>query len=580
MDSYRATNDAAKMRLIRPEEYDRWKSLMNAHHYLGFKRIVGKSLHYVVTKDDQWIAILGWGSAALKCASRDQWIGWDRQLQWRRLHLIANNARFLILPGCHQPNLASYLLALSLKRLSYDWQRCYGHPILLAETFVDKSRFCGTCYRAAGWQLLGQTSGYSKCNRRYWRNGRPKLVFVRPLVPDAAKKLCALFPPPTMLNRKDDRPMIDVNQLPLEEEGGLMQLLKTLVDPRKPRGVRHPIETILAIAVCAVLSGAQSFTAIAEWAEELSPEALRLLGGKRKTPPSEPTIRRVLQKIDADYFDTEIGKWVMQTFPLAGQAIAVDGKTLRGGHDAGQKPPHLLSAILHKEGVVIAQTNVEEKTNEIPKLREMLDPIPLEGSIVTADALHTQKETARFLVEEKQADYLFIIKDNQRNMLQDVVDLNFGDFPPEATTTDKGHGRLELRSIWTSTELNDYLNFPYVVQVFCLERDITELISGKQRAETVYGLTSLPADQTEPSRLLEIARGQWSIENSLHWVRDVSYNEDRCRIRKGYGAQNMASIRNLAISILRMAGARYIPQAFRFCARKGLDVLRLVGVQV
>jgi len=106
------------------------------------------------------------------------------------------------------------------------------------------------------------------------------------------------------------------------------------------------------------------------------------------------------------------------------------------------------------------------------------------------------------------------------------------------------------------------------------------LISGKQRIETVYGLTSMPADQTEPSRLLEIARGHWSIENSLHWVRDVSYNEDRCRIRKGYGAQNMASIRNLAISILRMAGARYIPQAFRFCARKGLEVLRLVGVQV
>jgi hypothetical protein len=430
MENRQASKPPVVVRLVRPDESDQWRSLMREHHYLGFDRIVGKALHYVATKGPHWVALLGWGSAALKCGVRDDWIGWDRQSQWSRLHLVANNVRFLILPDWRRPNMASHILALNLKRLSRDWQCCHGHPVLLAETFVDSSRFRGTCYRAAGWRLLGQTRGFSKCNRRYWRNGQPKLVFVRPLIPDAAAQLRAPFLPPSAFERKESLPMIDVNKLPLEQDGGLMQLLKTLVDPRKPRGVRHPISTIVAIAVCAALSGAQSFAAIAEWAEDLSAEALRMLGSKRKTPPSEPTIRRTMQKLDAGHLDEKIGQWMVTAFPLAGRAVAADGKSLRGAHNADQRPPHLLSAILHKEAVVIAQIDVEEKTNEIPKIRELLDPLPLQGAVVTADALHTQRETARFLVEEKGADYLFIVKDNQPTLRQDIVDLNLDAFPP------------------------------------------------------------------------------------------------------------------------------------------------------
>lgn len=169
---------------------------MRQHHYLGFERIVGSALYYVATIGEQWVALLGWGSAALKCASRDQWIGWDQHLHYRRLHLIANNVRFLILPDCHQPNLASRLLAMNLKRLSDDWLRFHGHPIMLAETFVDCARFRGTCYRAAGWREIGQTLGYSKRNRQYRHNGSPKLIFVRPLVNNATALLCSPFLPP------------------------------------------------------------------------------------------------------------------------------------------------------------------------------------------------------------------------------------------------------------------------------------------------------------------------------------------------------------------------------------------------
>jgi hypothetical protein len=403
---------------------------MRQHHYLGFECIVGESLCYVASRGDQWVALLGWGSAALKCGPRDRWIGWDRSLQWRRLHLIANNVRFLILPGWHEPNLASRLLALNLKRLRRDWEIYFGHPVLLAETFVDSSRFRGTCYRAAGWQVLGQTRGFAKRNRRYWRHGQPKLVFVRPLVADARSRLVAPFLPPLTSPRKENSWMIDANRLPLQGEDGLMDLLQTLVDPRKPRGVRHPVVTIVAIAVCAALSGARSFCAIAQWAQGLSREALRQLGSKRRTPPSEPTIRRVLQRLDADRLDAQIGQWQVRHHPLAGRAVAVDGKTLRGGHDFGQSAPHLLSAILHQEAVVIGQIAVEEKTNEIPKLPELLAPLPLEGAVVTADALHTQQETARYLVEDKKADYLFIVKDNQSTLRQDIADLDWTAFPP------------------------------------------------------------------------------------------------------------------------------------------------------
>ena len=139
---------------------------------------------------------------------------------------------------------------------------------------------------------------------------------------------------------------------------------------------------------------------------------------------------------------------------------------------------------------------------------------------------------------------------------------------------------MEVRHIRTSTELNGYLTFPYAAQVFSIERHRTEIVSQKDRIETVYGITSLTPLQADPCRLLCLARGQWSIENRLHYVRDVTYHEDRCRVRKGCGAQVMASIRNLAISLLRMAGARYIASALRFCSRLGPQVLRLIGVQV
>jgi len=412
--------DRLQVRPITLQERQRWRQLMR-QHYLGFKSVVGESIGYVATIDDQWVALLAWGMAAMKNRHREAWIGWDEALKWRRLHLVANNVRFLILPGAHIKNLASKVLSLNLRRLSADWQERYGHPILLAETFVDLSRFKATCYRAAGWIPLGETRGFARSGNGYSSHGQPKMLFVRPLHPDTQRMLAAAFSPPVVTNRKEKIPVIDVNRLPVEGEDGLIDVLRAVLDPRKRRGIRHPLVCILAIAVCACLSGARSFEAIAEWASELSRDALKRLGSKRGKAPSEKCFRITLQRLDAAGFDAVICSWLARRKVFAGEGIALDGKTLRGAHDGDKAAPHLLSAVLHREGVIVAQVAVGEKTNEIPCVKPLLAELDIEDGVVTADAMHTQKETARFLVE-----------DNQPTLLQDIKDLGLEAFPPSA----------------------------------------------------------------------------------------------------------------------------------------------------
>jgi hypothetical protein len=423
--------DRLEVRPITLQERARWRQLMR-QHYLGFKSVVGESICYVAAIDGQWVALLAWGMAAMKNRHREAWIGWDEALKWRRLHLVANNIRFLILPGAHIKNLASKVLSLNIRRLSHDWQERYGHPVLLAETFVDLSRFKATCYRAAGWIPLGETRGFARCGNGYSAHGQPKMLFVRPLHSDAQRMLAAPFSPPVATKGKEKSVVFDVNRLPMEGEDGLIDVLRTIVDPRKRRGIRHPLICILAISVCACLSGARSFEAIAEWAGELSRDALRRLGGKRSKAPSEKCFRITLQRIDAAGFDRAICGWLARQELFAGAGIALDGKTLRGAHDGDKAAPHLLSAVLHREGIIVAQVAVGEKTNEIPCVKPLLADLNIEGAVITADALHTQKESARFIVEDKKADYVLTVKENQPTLLQDIQDLGLEALPPSA----------------------------------------------------------------------------------------------------------------------------------------------------
>lgn len=419
------------VRPIAPGERQRWDELMRAHHYLGFAGFVGHSLRYLAEVDGQWLALLGWQAAALKCRPRDRWIGWPPVLQYQRLSLIANNSRFLILPDAHRPNLASRVLALNLRRLSDDWQAVYGHELLLAETFVDPQRFTGTCYRAANWLLLGQSRGFAKHQHTYRRHGLPKLVLVYPLHRQAR----ALLADP---QGKPWRTKMNLKTLTTKQLESLQQMLQDLPDCRKPRGVRHRYWTVLTIALAAVLSGARSFAAIGEFAAALTQAQLKRLGGRfhqrkqRYDAPTESTLRRVLQSSDAAALDNALGQWLYQQSD-DDDALAVDGKTVRGARRPDGSQVHLLSAFLQQQGVTVAQREVGKKTNEIPELPRLLQGLDVAGRVITADALHTQKETARFIVEEKKADYVFTVKDNQKTLREDIAALDESAFSPCAS---------------------------------------------------------------------------------------------------------------------------------------------------
>lgn len=417
------------VRPIKPGERSAWDTLMSKHHYLGFKTLVGESIRYIAEFQGRWLALLGWSAAALKCGPRDTWIRWPQVIQWQRLHLIINNSRFLILPDNHIPNIASKILSLNLKRLSNDWEKVYGHPVLLAETFVDISRFPGTCYKAANWIYLGQTRGFGKSSRLYYHHGQPKAVFVRPLHRLALRWLTDPLPNPKLIRK------VTPMKFTKRQLGCLIDSLKALPDPRHKKGKRHRKISVLAIAICAVLCGARSYAAIAEWAERCSQTMLKRLWGRfnentqRYEPPSEPTIRRLLQSIDVEAVDQAIYGWLSSLF--TGTAVAFDGKVLKGARNEDGTQVHLLSAIVHQEAITIGQKQVASKSNEIPAARPLLQPLDLEGQVVTADAMHTQTDLARFLVEEKRSDYCFTVKDNQPTLKEDIATLALNEgFPP------------------------------------------------------------------------------------------------------------------------------------------------------
>jgi len=419
-----------RIRLVAACERTRWDTLMAEHHYLGFQGMIGESLRYVAVHQDRWLALLGWSSAALKCKARDQWIGWTPALKLQRLPLVANNCRFLVLPQVQVPNLASRILSLNVKRLSQDWQAVYGHPIYLVETFVDPRFYRGTCYKAAGWRFIGETRGFANHHGTYTHHGCPKSVFVRTLRPKAPQQLSDPCAPMEL------KPMLTSLKLSEKDADSLHKALLGIPDCRMPRGIRYNKLAFLSIAICATLCGAKSFDAMAQWGQGCS-QTMRKRLRSRKNPktglydaPSEPAIRRFIQALDAQAVDQAISGWV-QCAIKRGLVAAVDGKTLKGSRTADGQVK-LLSAFSPEAGTVMAQQEIPSTTNEIPVIKDLLACVPLEGAVVTADAMHTQKETAQFVVEEKKADYVFTVKDNQPSLKEAIEDLNLVAFPPSA----------------------------------------------------------------------------------------------------------------------------------------------------
>jgi predicted transposase YbfD/YdcC len=372
--------------------------------------------------------------------------------------------------------------------------------------------------------------------------------------------------------------------------GGLYQRFARLKDKRKARGKRYALETILMGMFLAKLCGEDKPSGIAEWVALRGEWLAQVLGLKRTSMPSHHTYRRTL----ADILDEqEFEALVQEHHRYCGEAgylvvVSMDGKVCRGTIDLEvSEGLCLLALFLPGEGVTLAQIAIESKQNEISAAPTLLGWVDLRNKVVIGDALHTQRQIS-IQIGKAGGNYLWTVKGNQPQLLQDLQDwfdpnvpiLPGMGCPPKdfqsATLVSKGHGRLEVRTLTTSSQLNDFLDWPFLQQVFQLQRTITISKTGKTRKDTVYGITSLSAELASPAQLLEMLRSYWQIENRLHYPRDVTLHEDQTRFKKLSAAHNMAILNNLVLSLIAKSDFPFVPSARRFFAAHPDQALALL----
>lgn len=364
----------------------------------------------------------------------------------------------------------------------------------------------------------------------------------------------------------------------------LCEVLATVPDPRARRGVRYGFVQVLAVVVAAVMSGSATLTMIAEWAADAYDR--NLLPAWRRAP-SVATIHRIMAAVDAEVLDTVVSQWLTtrQAHQAAHDpddaglvAIAVDGKEVRGAKHGDGTKTMLMAALDHHYGTVVGQEAVDAKTNEIPHLPHLLDQLgPLDGVVVTADALHTLAQQAEAIVA-RGGHYVFTVKTNARSLYQAINDVGWSKRTPQYHHTEKAHGRI---CSWTLTVAPAFarIGFPHAAQVMRLHRTRRELSHhGEATGEIVYAITSLPAELATAAQLAKLLRGHWAIENRLHWIRDTAYDEDTSQVRTGNAARAMAVFRNLAISILRLAGHTNLTATLRAYNRHPDLALELTGL--
>jgi predicted transposase YbfD/YdcC len=334
-----------------------------------------------------------------------------------------------------------------------------------------------------------------------------------------------------------------------------------LTDPRKDRTKEHKLIDIIVVAICAVICGAEGWTDI----ENFGNSKLAWLTTFLELPhgiPSHDTFGRVFSMLDAQQFQLAFYEWVLAVNEvIQGQIINIDGKRLSGSEDEtlGKRAIYMVSAWAEENEIVLGQRKVDEKSNEITAIPELLKILAISGCIVTIDAIGTQTRIADSIVAA-QADYVLSVKENQGHLFEDIAVLfavdqaqnfKYADLQYHKTVS-KGHGRIEIRECWSTSqpaylnlvrEKENWTRLQSIAMVIC-----TRIVAGKETRKVRYYISSLPSDA---KRILHVVRRHWAIENELHWVLDVALNEDRSRVRKEQAPENLAVLRHIALNLLK-----------------------------
>lgn len=382
----------------------------------------------------------------------------------------------------------------------------------------------------------------------------------------------------------------------------LLDMLAEVPDPRKKKGRRHPLVSMLALTVIGLLSGQRSYTQIAKWAR-LHPDLRKTLGFTAKQTPAASTFHYLYQRLDATAVEKTLTQWTTQTLarlPISTsdlKGLAIDGKTLGNSHREDARRTHLLAAVCHELGIVLAESAVGEKTNEIPVSIELLKAFDVAGRVITTDALLTQRKFCQHILDQ-QADYCLPVKANQKQLYEDIRDL-FEPFdetdPPEVnhrrfenlhvenqatlqtyTDTQDAKGRITTRTLTASTLLTQHTDWPGLQQVYQYTTHQEQKNSKKVKCHVQYGITSLTPQRASAADLLKLRREHWTIENKLHWVRDAVFREDASSVRTGVLPQVMAAMRNTALSVLRFTEHTKITDALQSFAAEPKRAVNLI----
>lgn len=371
----------------------------------------------------------------------------------------------------------------------------------------------------------------------------------------------------TLVPQKNEGMLLDV--------GSLMDVLHQIPDPRAARGVRYSLVTLLVLLILAKLAGQDGMKGMSEWVQYRGQKLAELMNLSRQTMPHQTTYERMLAQLDELEFERKLGQFFAQQ-QEENITINIDGKVLRGTIPAGKtQGTHLLAAYVPETGVVLMQIEVESKANEIVAAPQLLDYLDLTGCVVTGDAMFTQRELCIQIVEAG-GHFILPVKGNQKTVQHAIADA----FMPAQVakghqaigleesfveSTSIGHGRIEKRYLTVTSDLNDYLDFPHIQQVFRLQRVIQHQATGKLSYQVIFGITSLSREQCAPEKLLALVRSHWHIENRLHYVRDVTFHEDDCQIRDTKRQRLLATLNNLVIGLIRGCDQfDYVPEARRY----------------